>query len=47
MIKAALLIHIFKQKSVELFSVSLKNVEKTLKLKQQIDPVTKLFPKFY
>ena len=45
MITATPFLHVFKQKKVKLFSVSLKNVEKTLKPKQRNDPATKLPPK--
>ena len=47
MITVAAFFHVFKQKKVKLFSVFLKNVEKTLKFKQRIDSVTKLFLKLY
>ena len=42
MIAAAPFFHVSKQERVKLFSVSLKDVEKTLRLKQRTDPVTKL-----
>ena len=41
-IAAAPFFHVSKQKRVELFSVSLKDVEKALRPKQYIDPATKL-----
>ena len=47
MITAAPFFHVFEQKGVKLFSVSLKNVEKTLKPKQHTDPATKLFPELH
>ena len=47
MIAAAPFFHVFNKKGVELFSVSLKNVEKTLRFKQRTDPVIKLPPKFH
>ena len=47
MIVATPFFHVFKQKGVKLFSVSLKDVEKTLKPKQYTDPATKLFPEFH
>ena len=47
MIAAAPFFHVSKQKGVELFSASLKDVEKTLKPKQHTDPATKLFPEFH
>ena len=39
--------HVFKQKRVEFFSASLKDVEKTLKPKQHTDPATKLPPELH
>ena len=42
-IAAAPFFHVLKQKGVELFSASLKNVEKTIRPKQHTDPATKLF----
>ena len=47
MITAAPFFHVSKQKGVELFSVSLKDVEKTLKPKQYTDPATKLPPELH
>ena len=47
MITAALFFHVSKQKVVKLFSTSLKNVEKTSKFKQRIDPATKLPPELH
>ena len=47
MITAAPFFHVSKQKGVELFSASLKDVEKTLKPKQHTDPVIKLPPKLH
>ena len=47
MIAAAPFFHVFKQKEMELFSVSLKDVEKTLRPKQYTDPAIKLFPKLH
>ena len=47
MIAAASFFHVSKQKRVELFSISLKDVEKTLKPKQHTDPATKLFPELH
>ena len=47
MITAAPFFHVSKQKGVELFSASLKDVEKTLKPKQHTDPATKLFPELH
>ena len=46
MITTAPFFHVFKYEKVKLFSVFLKNVEKTLKFKQRIDSVAKLFSKF-
>ena len=47
MITAAPFFHVFKQKGIELFSVSLKDVEKTLRPKQHTDPATKLPPELH
>ena len=47
MIAAAPFFHVSKQKGVELFSASLKDVEKTLRFKQRTDLITKLFSKFH
>ena len=47
MIAAAPFLHVFKQEGVELFSVSLKDVEKALKFKQRSDPITKLTLKLH
>ena len=47
MIAAAPFFHVFKQKGVKLFLVSLKNVEKTLKPKQYTNPATKLPPELH
>ena len=47
MITAAPFFHVSKQKGVELFSVSLKNVEKALRPKQRIDFTTKLFSELH
>ena len=47
MITAAPFFHVSKQKGVELFSVSLKDVEKVLRPKQYTDPAIKLPPEFY
>ena len=47
MITAAPFFHVSKQKGVELFSVSLKDVEKALRPKQHTDPATKLPPELH
>ena len=47
MIAAAPFFHVSKQKRVESFSVSLKDVEKALKPKQYTDPATKFLPKLH
>ena len=47
MITAAPFFHVSKQKGVKLFSVFLKDVEKTLKPKQHNVPVIKLPPEFH
>ena len=47
MITAALFFHVFKQKRIKLFSVSLKDVEKALKPKPHTDPATKLRPELH
>ena len=47
MITTAPFFHVSKQKGVELFSVSLKNVKKALKPKQYTDPATKLPPELH
>ena len=47
MITSAPFFHVFKQKGMELFSASLKDVEKALKPKQHTDPATRLFPKLH
>ena len=39
--------HVCKQKKVELFSASLKNIEKALQFKRRTDPATKLFHEFH
>ena len=46
-VTAAPFFHVFKQKRMELFSASLKDVEKTLEPKQHTDPATKLPPELY
>ena len=47
LITAAPFFHVFKQKGVKLFSVSLKDVEKALKQRQHTDPATKLPLEFH
>ena len=47
MITAAPFFHVSKQKGVELFSASLKDVEKALRPKQHTDPATKLPPELH
>ena len=47
MIAAAPFFHVSKQEGVELFSASLKDVEKALKPKQRIDLITKLFSELH
>ena len=47
MITAAPFFHVFKQKGVKLFSVSLKKVEKALRPKQYTDPAIKLPPELH
>ena len=47
MIAAAPFFHVSKQKGVELFSASLKDVEKALRPKQHTDPATKLPPELH
>ena len=47
MITAAPFFHVSKQKGVELFSASLKDVEKALRPKQYTDPATKLPPELH
>ena len=47
MIAAVPFFHVSKQKRVELFSASLKDVEKAFQPKHRTDPTTKLFQKFH
>ena len=47
MIAAAPFFHVSKRKGVKLFSASLKNVEKTLRLKQRTDLITKLLSELH
>ena len=47
MIAAAPFFHVCKQEGVELFSASMKNVEKAFQFKRRTDPVTKLPHEFY
>ena len=47
MIAAAPFFHVSKQKRVELFSASLKNVEKALQFKHRTDPAIKLPQEFH
>ena len=47
MIAAVPIFHVSKQKGVELFSASLKDVEKTSRPKQYTDPATKLPPELH
>ena len=46
-IAAAPFFHVYKQKRMELFSVSLKDIKKTFKFKRRTDLATKLFHEFH
>ena len=47
MIATAPFFHVCKQTRVNLFSVSLKDIEKAFQFKRRTDPATKLFHEFH